>query len=120
MAALAAMLSMPAFTEYPDKALTMIVPFPPGGASDTAARLIGPKLTEALGQPVVIENRSGANGSIGVYAIDPVLYKGLNGRHPVGRRGVGEALHQAGLQLRRRRLRPRASSPAPPNSSPQS
>jgi tripartite-type tricarboxylate transporter receptor subunit TctC len=47
------------------KPITMVVPFPPGPALDLVARLVGNKLSEALGQAIVIENRSGANGTIG-------------------------------------------------------
>ena len=50
---------------YPAKPIRLIIPFPPGGPRDIQARLIGPKLTEAWGQPVVIDNRAGANGIIG-------------------------------------------------------
>jgi tripartite-type tricarboxylate transporter receptor subunit TctC len=82
---------------FPDQNIIIVVPFPPGGASDTTARLTGNKLSELVGKPVLIENRSGANGaigattvklakpdgytllvgSIGVYAINPALYKNL-------------------------------------------
>jgi tripartite-type tricarboxylate transporter receptor subunit TctC len=57
----------PAFAQdWPTvKPITMVVPFPPGPALDLVARLVGNKLSDALGQAVVIENRSGANGSIG-------------------------------------------------------
>ena len=50
--------------DYPNKPIRMIVPASPGGAADFFARLIGPKLGEALGQSVVIENKSGASGTI--------------------------------------------------------
>src|SRR5512132_1562601 len=51
---------------YPTKPIRVIVTFAPGGSSDTIARLISPRLSERLGQPIVIENRPGGGGSIGV------------------------------------------------------
>ena len=48
----------------PSKAITLVVPVPPGGASDFIARTVGQKLSDALGQPVVISNRGGASGTI--------------------------------------------------------
>ena len=50
---------------YPDKPIRIVVPFPVGGVADTFGREIGRKLTEAWGQPVVIDNRTGAGGNIG-------------------------------------------------------
>ena len=53
---------------YPNRSVRMIVPFAPGGASDVVARIISPKLAAVLGQQVVIDNRPGASGNIGMEA----------------------------------------------------
>src|SRR5882757_10318744 len=50
---------------YPNRAVRVIVPFPPGGATDTWARILADKLQAALGQPFVVENKAGATGIIG-------------------------------------------------------
>lgn len=52
-------------TTYPDRAITMVVPYPPGGPNDIVARSISEEMAKALGQPVIIDNRSGAGGNIG-------------------------------------------------------
>lgn len=54
---------------FPNRPVTLLVPQAPGGASDTLARIIGQKLSEKWGQPVVIENRAGAGGNIGMEAV---------------------------------------------------
>ncbi len=54
---------------YPTKPVHIIVPFPAGGGNDVTARLLGAKLSEALGQQLLVENRSGAGGSIGIQAV---------------------------------------------------
>jgi tripartite-type tricarboxylate transporter receptor subunit TctC len=53
---------------YPVKPIRVIVPFPPAGAADLLARTIGQKLTEAWGQPIIVDNRPGAGGNLGVEA----------------------------------------------------
>ena len=55
--------------DYPTRAIRIVVAFPAGGGSDLAARVVGQKLAERVGQPVVIENRVGANGSVGAEAV---------------------------------------------------
>ncbi|HUP94814.1 MAG TPA: tripartite tricarboxylate transporter substrate-binding protein, partial [Burkholderiales bacterium] len=51
--------------QYPAKTIRWVVPFPPGGGSDALARILSPKLAEALGQQIVIDNRPGAGANIG-------------------------------------------------------
>src|SRR5262245_26063544 len=63
---------IPLFTlaqTWPAKPVRMLVPFPPGGGVDYAARIVGKHLSDRLGQPVVIDNRAGANGIIGLEAL---------------------------------------------------
>src|SRR5258707_6212258 len=65
LALLAALLAFQsAAQDYPSKAVHLFVPASPGGASDWAARLVAPKLTEALGQPFVVENRVASGGIV--------------------------------------------------------
>ena len=69
--ALAAIAALPtpdaiAQSTYPDKPITMIVPFPPGGVADTVARPVAEALARELKQPVVVENRAGAGGALGI------------------------------------------------------
>jgi tripartite-type tricarboxylate transporter receptor subunit TctC len=55
--------------EYPTKPIRWVIPYPPGGSTDIVGRIIGQKLTESWGQPVVIDNRAGASGIIGTEAV---------------------------------------------------
>src|SRR5712692_10003135 len=80
--------------DYPTKPIRFIVPYPPGGGTDVIARIVQPKLSENLGQPIIIENRGGAGGAVGTdaaaksapggytflftlssHTINPLLYK---------------------------------------------
>src|SRR5215831_941584 len=58
----------PALADYPERPITIIVPFAPGGANDIVARILSEPLAKALGQPIVIDNRAGAGGNIGMGA----------------------------------------------------
>ena len=93
---LALSLSSPAAAQsFPSKPIRLIIPFAPGGVVDITARQLGPKLSEALGQPVLVENKSGAGGTLAAdfvaksapdghtllvafdsHAVNPHIYKG--------------------------------------------
>jgi tripartite-type tricarboxylate transporter receptor subunit TctC len=64
LSAAAVGLARPALAAYPDRPIRWLVGYPPGGSTDAIARLIGPIMSSRLGQPVVVENRAGANSSI--------------------------------------------------------
>lgn len=64
--ALSASVTLSRAEDYPTRPITMIVPFPPGGATDTLARFLGQHMHDLLGQPVVVENVAGATGRIAV------------------------------------------------------
>ena len=95
--AVTAFAATAALAAYPERTVTIVVPFTPGGSSDITARTVAARLSETLGQTFLIENKPGANGgigaayvakakpdgytlfvgSIGVFSINPVLYKNL-------------------------------------------
>jgi tripartite-type tricarboxylate transporter receptor subunit TctC len=62
--ALSALVPSQAQAQYPNKSIRLIVPYAPGGLPDTVARIVGQRLQERIGQPVVVDNRPGANGAV--------------------------------------------------------
>ncbi|HEV3011243.1 MAG TPA: tripartite tricarboxylate transporter substrate binding protein [Burkholderiales bacterium] len=68
-AALAALFTTNALAQYPDRPIRLIVPFPPGGAAELGARIFTAPLAQALGQPIVIETKPGADGAIAADAV---------------------------------------------------
>src|SRR5258706_8735714 len=94
---------------FPSRTLRVIVPFPPGSVTDVMGRSVTDKLAASLGQPVIVENRPGAGGTIGIaqvaksapdgytlvvvsagYAVNPVIYENLPWRPASRRRREGE------------------------------
>jgi tripartite-type tricarboxylate transporter receptor subunit TctC len=65
VAAFAFCTSMVHAQTYPNKPIKIVVPFPPGGTTDIVARMVAQRMSEAMGQPITVENRGGAGGSIG-------------------------------------------------------
>ncbi len=66
----AALLALPAWAaKFPDKPLVLVIPYPPGGPTDAMGRTLASRMSELLGQTVVVENRAGANGNIGAEAV---------------------------------------------------
>jgi tripartite-type tricarboxylate transporter receptor subunit TctC len=83
---------------WPNKGMTMIVPFTPGGSTDILARIIGQKFTEAWGQSVTIENRPGAGGAVGSVQVARAPADGYTiGMGHIGTLSVNPSLY-AGLQ----------------------
>ena len=64
-----AAVATPALAEYPERPITLVVPFPAGGAVDTLGRIFADSISTQTGQSVIVENRGGANGSIGTEAV---------------------------------------------------
>lgn len=75
--------------DFPNKPIRIVVPFPPGGATDAAARLVAVKMSEHWGQPVVVDNRAGAGGNVGSDLVAKsapdgyTLVMGVTGSHAI-------------------------------------
>jgi len=82
--------------EYPDKAVRLVVPFPPGGGADNLARAIMPRVSQALGKPIIIDNKPGAGGNVGAQLVAEsapdgyTLLYGTNGTH-----SINQSLYQS-------------------------
>src|SRR5688572_6087830 len=81
-------------SDYPNRPLRLIVTVPPGGAADFIARLVGGKLSESLGQPVLVENRGGAGGTIAADAVAKAAPDGYTVlQNSITTHGVGPHLY---------------------------
>ncbi len=79
---------------YPEKPVRLIVPFPPGGGADNLARSIFPRAAQALGQPIIIENRPGAGGNLGAEFVARAAADGYTVLHGTnGTHGINHALY---------------------------
>ncbi len=87
--AVAAAPAKDAATDYPNRPIRMVVPFPPGGATDILARVVGKRMTDAWGQNVIIDNRAGAGGTLGANLVAKAnpdgytLLMGTNATHAI-------------------------------------
>lgn len=95
MAGLALVVGMPAYAQdnYPSRSITVIAPLAPGSAADVFTRMVGSELANALGQPVVVENKVGAGGNIGTVAIVRAPPDG----YTIGQAGQGTMVHNHAL-----------------------
>ena len=75
--------------DYPDRPIRLVVPFPAGGGADTLARIIMPRVSQALGAPIIVDNRPGAGGNVGAELVARAaadgytLFYGTNGTHAI-------------------------------------
>src|SRR2546427_13293202 len=97
--ALSAAAGIGAAQSYPSRPITLIVPFPPGGSTDTAARIIGDKMRPVLGQTVVIENVGGAGGTIGVQRLARAPPDGYTIRIGPGENHVRAVIYPVGFDF---------------------
>jgi tripartite-type tricarboxylate transporter receptor subunit TctC len=89
LTALCALVPSPAFAEYPERPVKLVVPFPAGGGADNLARMIMPRVAQALGVAIIIDNKPGAGGNVGAEIVARAapdgytLLYGTNGTHAI-------------------------------------
>src|SRR6185436_8196477 len=93
-AALLAATGLASGQPFPSRPITVVVPFPPGGVTDTTTRLVGQKITENTGQTVIVDNRPGAGGQIGAEAVKKARPDGYTlYLSNIGSHGINESLY---------------------------
>ncbi len=92
--ALGCATASPALAQYPDRPVKIVVPVAAGGGTDFTARVIAEKLGTALGQPVIVENRPGASGNVGVQAVATAAPDGYTLVMPITSFPVNPSLHK--------------------------
>ncbi len=97
---------------YPSKPIRVIVPFAPGGAVDVLARLVGAKMSDSIGQPVIIENRAGAAGNVAADAVAKSPPDGYTILQNTNGQAISPSLYKRCRSMRSRTsLRSRSSLP---------
>src|SRR5688572_8064200 len=80
-------------SKYPNRPIRLVTPFAAGGGSDLLARLIGPPITEVIGQPIIVDNRAGGGGTLGATIVATAQPDGYTLILVSGSYGANEALH---------------------------
>src|SRR5437899_9027310 len=87
--------------DWPGKPVRFIVPYPPGGGTDVIARIVQTRLSEALGQPIIIENRGGAGGALGTEAAAKALPDGYTFLFTLSSHTINPLLYKLNFDIER-------------------